>query len=477
MTDERKQELRQLLQEAMNNLVIRVRFESGTISKEKYIEILRKRCEFYGISDDSLNNYYLLYQPDIAHEKTKADLLEFIRRELNQVIEDNKIGYTTYNVDGCAQDGFCLVKRIIPQTHNLSDISDILEYLLNMSLAFGLDKTVLSFNQDSCPEGRYSLYHSITSLEGIRIETEIQINKRVRLVPLPRNIEYKLNHSLYNRHRRHRDKGTTLLIIEGIRYALFHKPSDTNFADGQIVNLPFQVEDDDVKLSNQGMIMDFRETFCAALSLACNTMVMFDYFWEFSTVDVFRSDDVERKIWYLGPIGRKVEVGQSEIEEAIRLYKILEIFDQKAMGPHDQKAKGIFWIASERWRKSKTHQNSEDKIIDLCIAFESLYLSGINDELKFRLSVRAAWFLGKNKDDQKRLLTVFKKIYDCRSTIIHGGELRKRTVTIDNKTIPVSELITEAQDLCQKSIVKILKKYSEDGKYPDDNFWNNLILG
>ena len=160
MTDERKQELRQLLQEAMNNLVIRVRFESGTISKEKYIEILRKRCEFYGISDDSLNNYYLLYQPDIANEKTKADLLEFIRRELNQVIEDNKIGYTTYNVDGCAQDGFCLVKRIILQTHNLSDISDILEYLLNMSLAFGLDKTVLSFNQDSCPEGRYSLYHS-----------------------------------------------------------------------------------------------------------------------------------------------------------------------------------------------------------------------------------------------------------------------------------------------------------------------------
>ena len=84
MTDERKKELRQLLQEAMNNLVIRVRFESGSISKEKYIETLQKRCEFYGISDDFLNNYYyLLYQPDIAQEKTKADLLEFIRRELN----------------------------------------------------------------------------------------------------------------------------------------------------------------------------------------------------------------------------------------------------------------------------------------------------------------------------------------------------------------------------------------------------------
>ncbi len=41
MTDERKEELRQLLQEAMNNLVIRVRFESGTISqylRQKIVE-------------------------------------------------------------------------------------------------------------------------------------------------------------------------------------------------------------------------------------------------------------------------------------------------------------------------------------------------------------------------------------------------------------------------------------------------------
>ena len=465
MTDERKQELRQFLQEAMNNLVIRVRFESGTISKEKYIEILRKRCEFYGISDDSLNNYYLLYQPDIAKEKTKADLLEFIRRELNQVIEDNKIGYTTYNVDGCTQDGFCLVKRIIPQSHNLSDISDILEYLLKMSLAFGLDKAVLSFDQDSCPEGRYSLYHSITSLEGIRIETEIQINKRVRLVPLPRNIEYKLNHSLYNRHRRHRDKGTTLLIIERIRYALFHKPSDTNFADGQIINLPFQVEDDDIKLSNQGMIMDFRETFCEALSLACNTMVMFDYFWEFSTVDVFRSDDVERKIWYLGPIGRKVEVGQSEIEEAIRLYKILKIFDQKA--------KGKFEIALERWRESKTSQTYENTIIDLAIALEVLYLSDRdgNSKLSFQFRLRASWLLEKGKAHRKRLMDEFKAIYNLRSQAVHSGKISEKIrIRKGEEPIATSEFIPRAQDLCRDSIVKIL----EDGKFPD---WNDLILG
>ena len=80
------------------------------------------------------------------------------------------------------------------------------------------------------------------------------------------------------------------------------------------------------------------------------------------------------------------------------------------------------------------------------------------------MGVRAAWFLGENKDDRKRLLAVFKKIYDWRSTVVHGGEPKNKPFTIDDETITMSELITEAQDLCQKSIVKILKKYLEDGK-------------
>ena len=164
---------------------------------------------------------------------------------------------------------------MIPQSHSLCDVSGVLEYLLKMSLAFGLDQAVLFFDQDSRPEGRYSLYQSITLLEGIRIETEVQINDRIRLVPLPGDIEYELNNNLHNRHRRYRDGGTTLLIIDCIKYALFHRPSDTNSAEVQVVNLPFQVEANEIELSNQEMRMDFRETFCQALSLACNTLVMF----------------------------------------------------------------------------------------------------------------------------------------------------------------------------------------------------------
>ena len=473
MTEERKQALRQFLQEAIDNIVIRIRFERGNISKGKYIDILRQRWAFFGIRADHSNDLnYLRYQPDIGNKKIKSRVLEFIREELNQFIGDGEVRYTSYNIDGCATDGF---RRGKPLSSHLK-LSDLLEYLLKVALVFGVDKAVLSFHEDSLPAGNLRNYQSITSLEGITIETEIQICRGIKLVPLPPDIAFQLNHNLLRYHHRHRDKGTTLLIIERLRYSVFHKPSETTFDEGQVVNPPFRVETNEIELSNQGMVMDFRETFCQALSLACNTMVMFDYFWDYSAADVFRSKHGEQKVYYSGPIGRSSEAGQSEIKEAIRLYKILEIFDHKTKGQYDQKSKGIFQIAIERWRESKTYQNS-DEMIDLCIAFESLYLPGINDELKFRLSVRAAWFLGENKDDRRRLFTVFKKIYDYRSTIVHGGELKKRTVMIDKETISMSELITEAQDLCQKSIVKILGKYSEDGKYPDDDYWNDLILG
>ena len=81
MTEERKKELRQLLEEAMKDLQIRNRFEDGnsSFSIAKYKDVLRQGLTFYSISVDiSQNLIYLQYQPDIANEKTKSRLLEFI---------------------------------------------------------------------------------------------------------------------------------------------------------------------------------------------------------------------------------------------------------------------------------------------------------------------------------------------------------------------------------------------------------------
>ena len=119
---------------------------------------------------------------------------------------------------------------------------------------------------------------------------------------------------------------------------------------------------------------------------------------------------------------------------------------------------------------SKIKRSWIDKIIDLGIAFEALYVpDGGSGEIRFRLAVRAAWHLGKDKEDRNKLLQKFKQIYDCRSNAVHSGKLDER-VRFGEEHIPTSEFIQRAQNLCRESIMKIL----EDRKLPN---WNSLILG
>lgn len=107
-------------------------------------------------------------------------------------------------------------------------------------------------------------------------------------------------------------------------------------------------------------------------------------------------------------------------------------------------------------------------MIDLGIAFESIYLSDIEDprqELRFRLRLHAALYLGKDKDDRERLMKEVKDIYDWRSSAVHKGRLPKKT-----KNKEITDFLADAQDLCRDSILKII----EDKEFPD---WNQLILG
>ena len=160
-------------------------------------------------------------------------------------------------------------------------------------------------------------------------------------------------------------------------------------------------------------------------------------------------------------------VGETEIDEAKCLYRSLNKLDSG-----DRKK---LRIPIDRWMKSKTSGDPDDKIIDLGIAFEALYLSDIKEktELSFRLRLHAAWHLGKDKKCRKALMKEFWEIYNWRSAVVHTGKLPKKKVS-KKKKIPyteqeVVEFIERAQDLCQQSIIKIMGKR----KFPK---WADLIL-
>ena len=95
------------------------------------------------------------------------------------------------------------------------------------------------------------------------------------------------------------------------------------------------------------------------------------------------------------PLGTPTEVKEADIEKAKYLYERLVDLDS-----NDREK---LQIPIDRWVGSKTNRSWIDKIIDLGIAFEALYApDGGSGEIRFRFAVRAAWYLGKDKEDRKR---------------------------------------------------------------------------
>ena len=157
------------------------------------------------------------------------------------------------------------------------------------------------------------------------------------------------------------------------------------------------------------------------------------------------------------------KVGETEINEAKCLYKKLINLDSS-----DREK---LQIPIDRWIKSKTPQNPIDKIIDLGIALEALYVpDGGSGEIRFKFAIHAAWHLGEDKEDRRKLMKEFKEIYDWRSKVVHTGKFPNKTKRTTFTPEEVDKFIERAQDLCRESIMKIL----DDGKFSD---WNSLILG
>ena len=457
MTDERKKELRQLLSEALGGVEIQPRsnsrFSGIDIDVQAYTELLQQRWIFY--SQDALRilgNFELL----IVNETTKSKLLDFIRKEFASFIHEDQIQSASFFIRGGGFDvGYPL--------------DYLLKQLMKIAVAFGVEKAISDV--DRCTENTSGSFQYIALLEGIRVEAEIQVFENIRLVRLPNStseLPYYLPDFLIPGISPD-FLGKTLLVINASVSPVFCKPFPEVFREGyHRDHLPFQVEVTGGKFSSFKED-DFYEKFCQALSLVCNSAVRIPLKWRFLAEHVLFNLDtmsVGGTSWRtdVDRFGSSAAAGKTQIDEAKCLYQNLVKLDSKV--------REKLQIPIDRWIKSKTNQNTVDKIIDLGIAFEAIYLSDISEttELSFRLRLRASWFLGKDKARREELMKDFSKIYEWRSRAVHTGKLPNKIKRTSFTPEEIEAFITKAQDLCRQSILKIL----EDGEFPD---WNNLILG
>ena len=455
MNDKRKQELTELLNEAMDSLEIRsVSGDWSLMCTDEYTEHLRKHWTSYSMDSKAI---VFRFRPRIVNESTRSKLLDFMREELGQSISEDKLLTATFFVLGGHSDGIYL--------------SELLEQFLRIAIALGADAAISAF--DKCTEEESGSYKVIALLKGITLEEEKQVFEGIQLIPLPDSVSELPSYLPYTVHRGMSEDyfcSRTLLVINYSISPIFHKPVllATTSDEFNSQKARFQTEVKGGQFPNLNET-DFYEKFCQALSLACNSPVEIAHKWEWIAGDeLFNvSHGVQGGITSFGHpslFDPRIEPGDPHIEEAKRLYDILANPDSGV----GEKLR----IPINRWIKSKTSANYNDPIIDLGIAFESLYVPDGGGDITYKFAVRAAQHLGKNKAHRKKLLERFKQIYGCRSTVVHSGTLEK-SPRFGDRRIPVSDFIKISQKLCRRSIKKVLN----DRCLPDGDYWNDLILG
>jgi len=112
-------------------------------------------------------------------------------------------------------------------------------------------------------------------------------------------------------------------------------------------------------------------------------------------------------------------------ELTARELPVLNQFSSTLHGAENKLARRTKWhLATAYYGSSFEQKEPRYQWIDLSIAVEGLLLQQGDQELNFRLALRAANLLGTDDAERTRLFKQVKDCYDLRSKIIHGAELK-----------------------------------------------------
>jgi len=102
----------------------------------------------------------------------------------------------------------------------------------------------------------------------------------------------------------------------------------------------------------------------------------------------------------------------------------------------------------------------EEKLIECMIGLESLYIKD-NIELGFKLALRSAFILGRNKKEKLKIFHEVKKAYGLRGNIVHGSLHKidpRKIIKIDNSTeIQFYQLVINIRNYLRESLLKFIR--------------------
>ena len=152
--------------------------------------------------------------------------------------------------------------------------------------------------------------------------------------------------------------------------------------------------------------------------------------------------------------------------------KFIFIFNTIKFADYTIKGNSFVKISKNRFISALSRPSQLDKLIDLAISMESLYVSGPGD-ITLKLVNRSSTLLAKNDKEREDYWSFMKKAYSLRSGIVHGEELRN--TEINGKNYTVDEIIKKLIILTQKSIViysELINHY--DGKKKIEKIYDDI---
>ena len=114
----------------------------------------------------------------------------------------------------------------------------------------------------------------------------------------------------------------------------------------------------------------------------------------------------------------------------------------------------------------------QDRVLDVSIALEILYRLD-QQEITYKLSTRAGWYLGNDVDDRVETRKAIAKFYGLRSQIIHGasakrGRKQKRSNPKDERQIR-----EQAFQVARATLLRHLER----GRVPAEGDWSEIVMG
>ena len=99
--------------------------------------------------------------------------------------------------------------------------------------------------------------------------------------------------------------------------------------------------------------------------------------------------------------------------------ELVELLGKYAALP--EKTQHVLNLALRRLRDSTEIKEIEDKVIDICVALEALFMEeGEEYRHKKRVSRRASWHFADSHSEREQVRTLLKEFYRYRERIVHG---------------------------------------------------------